>query len=109
MGHTGSGLTPVTFGAFAHPTGQNNSNLAANNVSWYDAVVFMNRLSVLSGLTPVFQLNGDAANLLNVNPPISNNTAWNNITMDASGETTFDGVQRSQLGVKMFFDILVYT
>ena len=89
MNHTGSGLTPVTFGAFSTPTGQNTSDLAANYLSWYDAIVFMNRLSVLSGLTPVFQLDGDAEVLLNNNSrPTNTAGSWGNrVTMnpDANG------------------------
>ena len=84
MNHTGSGLTPVTFAAFSVPAGQDNSNLAANHISWYDAIVFMNRLSVIVGLTPVFELDGSAVNLNNNNTrPTDAATFWGNrITMN---------------------------
>ena len=79
MGHTsvGLGLTPVTFNVFSVPADENNSNLAANHITWYDAIVFMNRLSVLAGLTPVFQLDGSTQDLLNNNArPINAATSW---------------------------------
>ena len=79
MNFSGSGLTPVTFGAFSIPAGQENTNVVANHISWYDAVVFMNRLSVISGLTPVFQLDGSAADLNNNNSrPTNADTSWGN-------------------------------
>ena len=91
MEHTGSGLTPVTFMAFDWPTVAVNSNmsLAANRISWYDAVVFMNRLSVLAGLTPVFHLDGSVADINNNNSrPTNADTSWANrvtVNPDANG------------------------
>ncbi|MCL2443533.1 MAG: formylglycine-generating enzyme family protein [Treponema sp.] len=50
---------------------------AAENISWYDAIVFCNKLSIIQGLSPAYRINGST------NPdnwgevPTNNNEAWN--------------------------------
>ncbi len=57
------GKTEVTQDLYLYVMGQNPSEFEGNklpveNISWYDAIVFCNRLSVLEGLTPVYSFNG---------------------------------------------------
>jgi len=57
-------------------------------VSWYDAIVFCNRLSIMEGLTPAYSISG------RTNPddwgkvPESNNTTWNAVQI-VSGSTGY--------------------
>ncbi len=55
--------TEVTQGLYASVMGENPSrfkgdSLPVEQVSWYDAIVFCNRLSVKEGLTPVYAVDG---------------------------------------------------
>jgi len=57
-----------------------------NKVSWYDVLVFCNRLSIKEGLTPVYSISG------NTNPsswgavPTSNNETWNGVAVDSNAK-----------------------
>jgi len=56
-------------------------NLPVEQVSWYDAIVFSNRLSIQRGLTPAYSINGST------NPddwgsvPTSSNATWNAVVV----------------------------
>lgn len=56
--------TEVTQEFYEDVMGENHSkfkgekNLPVGNVSWYDAIVFCNKLSVIDGLTPVYSVSG---------------------------------------------------
>lgn len=55
--------TEITQETYTEVMGENPSNNVGNNlpveyVSWYDAIVFCNRLSMMHGLTPVYSVNG---------------------------------------------------
>ena len=55
--------TEVTQKEYEAVTGENLSankgeNLPVEEVSWYDALVFCNKLSIMSSLTPVYSING---------------------------------------------------
>jgi len=56
-------------------------NLPVERVSWYDALVFSNRLSIARGLTPAYSIDG------NTNPaywgpvPTSRNATWDAVVM----------------------------
>ena len=82
--------------------GENPARRPVDTVSWFSAIVFCNKLSVLEGLTPVYKLNGGAnADEWGEVPPTTGNDAvpgegnhnkawWNEkITRDA----TADGYQ----------------
>ena len=59
----------------------NRNNLPVERVSWYDAIVFSNRLSILRGLTPAYSIGGST------NPddwgsiPTTFNATWNVVTI----------------------------
>ena len=88
------GVYQVTQEQWMAVMGSNPSNFSSNPaqgevqfmrpvemVSWYMTLVFCNRLSIMEGLTPAYQINGSA------NPdewgtiPTSNNTAWNAVSI----------------------------
>ncbi|MCL1992464.1 MAG: formylglycine-generating enzyme family protein [Spirochaetes bacterium] len=65
------GVYPVTQGEWVQVMGGNPSHFQGNpaageaqgrrpveRVSWYDALIFANRLSILEGLTPAYSING---------------------------------------------------
>jgi len=53
------------------------------NVNWYYAIAFCNKLSLLEGLTPVYTVSGvDFSTLQDWEIPTSDNTAWNAATAD---------------------------
>ena len=41
-----------------NPSGSKGERLPVEKVSWFDAVVFCNKLSIVSGKTPVYSING---------------------------------------------------
>jgi formylglycine-generating enzyme required for sulfatase activity len=54
-------------------------------VSWYDAIAFCNKLSLLESLEPVYTVSGvDFTALTYVQIPTSNNTIWNAVTTNDS-------------------------
>jgi len=56
-------------------------NLPVEMVSWYDAIVFSNRLSIARGLTPAYSIGG-STNPDNWGPvPTSSNATWNAVTI----------------------------
>jgi formylglycine-generating enzyme required for sulfatase activity len=59
------GKYPVTQREYLEIMGTNPSffigdNLPVENVNWYDAIVFCNKLSMIEGLTPAYSINGSA-------------------------------------------------
>jgi len=69
------GNSPSEF--YANPAaGEAQGRRPVESVSWYDALVFANRLSIMEGLSPAYSINGSA------NPddwgdvPASSNAAW---------------------------------
>ena len=69
-------------------TGETDVRRPVERVSWYDAIVFCNRLSMMEGLTPAYSINGST------NPndwgsvPTSSNATWNAVTV-VSGSTGY--------------------
>lgn len=64
------------------PVNSQQANLPAEKISWYDALVICNRLSLKEGLTPVYSINGrkDPEHWGLV--PDSNNSEWNQAECD---------------------------
>jgi len=62
-------------------TGVNWRNLPVEQVSWYDTIVFSNRLSIQRGLTPAYSIGG-STNPDNWGPvPTSSNATWNAVAV----------------------------
>jgi len=59
-------------------------NLPVGGISWYDAVVFCNRLSMIKSLTPAYSISGstDPDNWGNI--PTSQNATWDAATRNAN-------------------------
>jgi formylglycine-generating enzyme required for sulfatase activity len=64
-------------------SGEVQGNRPVENVSWYDAIVFCNKLSMAEGLNPAYSISG------NTNPsdwgivPTSSNSTWNSAVIVA--------------------------
>jgi formylglycine-generating enzyme required for sulfatase activity len=67
--------------------GEVEANRPVERVSWYDALVFCNALSIYHGLTPVYSINGSVNPLFWGAVPSSANPAWDAVTAnwDANG------------------------
>jgi sulfatase modifying factor 1 len=68
------------------PTYTGSTNDPVQNLSWYSAIAFCNKLSLTEGLTPVYTVSGisDWGSLDFASIPISNNATWNEATADWS-------------------------
>lgn len=86
------GLYEITQRQYADITGLGNpsryssiNNGPVESVSWYNALVFCNKLSMLEGLTPVYSIEGSTDPAVWVSNaggsvPTSNNSAWNAVS-----------------------------
>jgi len=88
---------PFSFKSGAD-TGEVQNRRPAENISWYEALVFCNKLSSAEGLTPAYRMNVPANIVNGVNNggsgtesnqpinwgpiPTSNNNYWNAVTID---------------------------
>ncbi|MBU1241740.1 SUMF1/EgtB/PvdO family nonheme iron enzyme [Myxococcota bacterium] len=62
-------------------TYSNGTDDPVQTVSWYDAIAFCNKLSLLEGLTPVYTVSGvDFATLTYSQIPLVNDATWNTAT-----------------------------
>ncbi|MBN2722939.1 MAG: SUMF1/EgtB/PvdO family nonheme iron enzyme [Deltaproteobacteria bacterium] len=53
------------------------------SVNWYQAISFCNKLSLLEGLTPVYNIEGvDFSNLTHDQIPSTDNDTWNNVSVN---------------------------
>jgi formylglycine-generating enzyme required for sulfatase activity len=59
-------------------------NYPVYNVSWYDALVFCNKLSMMEGLSPVYSIGSKTNPAEWGATPTSNDTTWNAAVMDMS-------------------------
>jgi formylglycine-generating enzyme required for sulfatase activity len=89
------GKYEVTQGLYQVVMGSNPSQFTSNpaegevqerrpveQISWYDAIVFCNTLSVLEGLTPVYSISGSTDPSTWGGVPTSGNATWNAATTD---------------------------
>jgi uncharacterized repeat protein (TIGR02543 family) len=74
MGSNPSGFKTAVSGESGTP-----GKLPVENVSWYNAIVFCNKLSIAEGLSPAYSINGS-----------TNPTAWG--TVPTSRDATWDAV-----------------
>ena len=74
------GYNPGYFASDPHP-GENQDRRPIEQISWYNALVFCNRLSILEGLMPVYSISGssDPADWGDV--PSVSSLAWNAVAM----------------------------
>ena len=79
------GANPSHFSGSPAP-GEAQGRRPVENVSWYHAIAFANRLSILQGLTPVYTIDGisntEADAWLIGNVPTSRNATWDAVTAD---------------------------
>ena len=65
-----------------NPTaGETQSRRPVDNVSWYDAIVFCNKLSMAEGKTPAYRINNSTDPAAWGSVPTSYNTAWDAVTV----------------------------
>ncbi|MDR0290779.1 MAG: formylglycine-generating enzyme family protein [Treponema sp.] len=82
------GKYPVTQREYQEIMGTNPSHfkgdkLPVETVSWYDAIVFCNRLSMREGLRPAYRINGSADPAAWGAAPADNNAAWDAVAIVA--------------------------
>ncbi|MCL2831807.1 MAG: formylglycine-generating enzyme family protein [Treponema sp.] len=82
-----SDINPSSFKTAVLPE-TNTDNRPVENVSWYDALVFCNKLSDLEDLTPAYSIGGSTNTTDWGTVPTSNNTTWNNAVV-VSGTTGY--------------------
>jgi formylglycine-generating enzyme required for sulfatase activity len=75
MGTLPSSLPGSSFGV--------RDNYPVYYVSWYDAIVFCNRLSIAEGLSPAYSISGSTDPAVWGAVPTSSNTTWNNAAIVA--------------------------
>jgi formylglycine-generating enzyme required for sulfatase activity len=65
------------------PSNFKGDNLPVENVSWYDALVYCNKLSMREGLSPAYRINGSTDPARWGTVPTSSNETWNAVTIVA--------------------------
>lgn len=66
--------------------GDNLKNNPVNNISWYDALVYCNTLSMKESLTPCYKINGKTDPTEWGTVPSTNNSTWNAATYDFTAD-----------------------
>jgi len=68
---------------FIEPVTEEDDKLPVERVSWYDALVFCNKLSDLEGLDPVYSIDGKTSPALWTPTPTSSNSIWDAVIIVA--------------------------
>jgi formylglycine-generating enzyme required for sulfatase activity len=79
MGTNPSSFTSVVTGESGTP-----GKLPVETVSWYDALVFCNKLSMAKGYSPVYSISGSTDPAVWGTVPTDSNSTWNAVVMDKS-------------------------
>ncbi|GBU28599.1 serine/threonine protein kinase [Treponema sp. R8-4-B8] len=79
MGSNPSYYWPAVTGEKGTP-----GKLPVETVSWYDALVFCNKLSMTKGLTPAYSISGSTDPAVWGTAPTSNNATWNAVVIVAN-------------------------
>jgi len=62
----------------SNPSKNKDSNLPVENITWYDAIIFCNRLSIKSGLKPCYYSDSAHTQLFDGKPPVQQGEVyWN--------------------------------
>ena len=86
------GTDPSTASAYDKDgnklTGDDVLNNPVNNVNWYAAIAYCNKLSLKENLTPCYSVSGitDWENLAYSSIPTSGNSTWNELTYDEEAD-----------------------
>jgi len=75
-------------GTYNFTAGEVQGRRPVYGVSWYDAIVFCNKLSVMEGLTPAYRINGNTDPSDWGTVPTSSNATWNAVEV-VSGSTGY--------------------
>jgi formylglycine-generating enzyme required for sulfatase activity len=79
------GINPSAFQCSADPDYAPSSSKPVDQVSWYDAITFCNKLSIMEDREPCYAVSGiNWANLKYSNIPTSSDDTWNAATFDFS-------------------------
>ena len=81
------GTNPSNFTSGAD-AGETQSRRPVEMVSWYDALVFCNKLSMSEGLSPAYRINGSTDPAAWGTVPASSNATWNAVEV-VSGSTGY--------------------
>ncbi|MDR1858390.1 MAG: formylglycine-generating enzyme family protein [Treponema sp.] len=68
--------------------GETDARRPVESVSWYDALVFCNKVSVLEGLTPAYSISGSTDPAAWGSVPTGSNSTWNAVQV-VSGSTGY--------------------
>jgi len=83
MGSNPSNFTSAVAGESGTP-----GKLPVEKVSWYDALVFCNKLSMMEGLSPAYSISGSTDPAAWGTVPTSSNTTWNTVVI-VTGSTGY--------------------
>jgi len=75
------GINPSSF-TNSPASGEVQAKRPVERVSWYNTLVFCNKLSVLESLTPVYSISGSTNTTAWGSVPIVQNTAWDAVEAD---------------------------
>jgi formylglycine-generating enzyme required for sulfatase activity len=77
------GTNPSNFKTAVAGEAGTPGKLPVESVSWYDALVFCNKLSVMEGLTPAYSISGSTDPAAWGTVPTSSNATWNAVEIVA--------------------------